>query len=69
MRIQLQEQEDGRWTIWIGEWPEGEKLVGEWGGTYPTRAAVMRVRQLLRVAYSAKLAEVRRRRRVLKSSN
>lgn len=68
MRIQLDETEDGRWTIWIGAWPEGEELAGEWGGVYVAKVTVARVKQLLRAASSAKVAELQRRLRTARLS-
>jgi hypothetical protein len=67
MRITLEPTTDGRWQIWITEWTEDEDVVGDWGGTYLEKACLARVKELMRAASSAKLAELRKVRRALRS--
>lgn len=60
MRITLEPTTDGRWQIWLTEWPEDAIPKGEWGGTYTVGRLPGRVKQLVTAVQSANLAELRR---------
>jgi len=60
MRIHLEPTTDGRWQIWLEDWPEDYQPAGVWGGTYTPRACAARVKELLGVLQTSRRDALRK---------